>query len=153
MPANKDSFLWRPSLIDHRSAFDFHFCTPRKNQHLHQQEICPCIRGKRRGFYLQEHRECTTEVPRSPLGASDKGQKEHLLCQKMAFNRSVDEQDLLRETEEESWRLLMAPHDRFIDKENASKYNKGECLCILYENLTGTIWKYHPLKLRSPRHQ
>ncbi len=38
-------------------------------------------------------------------------------ARKMAFNRSLDEQDLFLETKKESWRLLMAPHDRFIDKE------------------------------------
>jgi hypothetical protein len=35
----------------------------------------------------------------------------------MAFDRSLDEQELLQETKEESLRLLMAPLDRFINKE------------------------------------
>jgi hypothetical protein len=35
----------------------------------------------------------------------------------MVFNRSLDEQELIWETEEESCRLLIAPHDRFFDEE------------------------------------
>jgi hypothetical protein len=36
---------------------------------------------------------------------------------KMVFDHSLDEQEHLQETEEESCWLLMAPLDRFIDKE------------------------------------
>jgi hypothetical protein len=72
---------------------------------------------KKAGFYFQECKECTAAVPRSPLGARGKGQQEYLLCQKKAFNRSLDEQELLLETEDESHRLLMAPLIRFINKE------------------------------------
>ncbi len=35
----------------------------------------------------------------------------------MAFDHSLDEQELPQETKEESRRLLMAPLDRIIDKE------------------------------------
>jgi hypothetical protein len=42
--------------------------------------------------------------------------RESTYSAKKAFDRSLDEQELLRETEEESHRLLMAPLDRFINK-------------------------------------
>jgi hypothetical protein len=38
-------------------------------------------------------------------------------AKKKAFDRSLDEQEILWETKEESCRLLMHPLDRFIDKE------------------------------------
>jgi hypothetical protein len=38
-------------------------------------------------------------------------------AKKMVFDHSLDEQELLWETREESCMLLMAPHDRFIGKE------------------------------------
>ncbi len=47
-------------------------------------------------------------------------------ARKMAFDHSLDEEDCLWETKKESWRLLMAPHDRFIDKKmqaNTTKEN------------------------------
>ncbi len=44
--------------------------------------------------------------------------RESTYCaEKMVFDCSLDEQELLQEIKEESRRLLMAPHDRFIDKE------------------------------------
>jgi hypothetical protein len=42
----------------------------------------------------------------------------------MAFNCSLDKQDLLWETKKESQRLLMAPHDRFIDSETKANITK-----------------------------
>ncbi len=53
----------------------------------------------------------------APLEQVAKDRESTYFARRMAFDRSLDEQDLLWETKEESWRLLMAPHDRFIDKE------------------------------------
>jgi hypothetical protein len=53
----------------------------------------------------------------TPLEQVTKGCKSTYCAKKMAFNRSFDEQELLQETKEESCRLLMAPLDRFINKE------------------------------------
>jgi hypothetical protein len=52
----------------------------------------------------------------------------------MAFDRSLDEQELLQEIEEESHPLLMALLDRFIDKETqadtAQENARASCMKI-----------------------
>jgi hypothetical protein len=53
----------------------------------------------------------------APLEQVTKDRESTYCAKKLAFDHSLDEQELLRETKEESRRLLMAPHDRFIDKE------------------------------------
>ncbi len=83
---------------------------------IYTNKIFPRIPGKRRGFYLQECRECTSKFPGSSLGASDKGCKSTYCAKKMVFDPSLDEQELLQTKEESCW-LFMAPLDRFIDKE------------------------------------
>jgi hypothetical protein len=52
----------------------------------------------------------------APLEQVIKDGKSTYVARKMAFDHSLDKQDLLQETEKESWRLLMAPCDRFMDE-------------------------------------
>jgi hypothetical protein len=55
-----------------------------------------------------------------------KNRESTYVARKIAFDHSLDKQDLLWETKKESWRLLMALCDRFIDKEikaNTTKAN------------------------------
>ncbi len=52
----------------------------------------------------------------------------------MAFDHSLDEQELLQETKEESHWLLMAPPDRFINDEmqvdTAQENARASCMTI-----------------------
>ncbi len=60
----------------------------------------------------------------APLEQVIKDKEITYFAKKMAFNRSLDEQDLHRETKDESQKLLMAPHDRFIDEEMQANITK-----------------------------
>jgi hypothetical protein len=53
----------------------------------------------------------------APLKQVTKDHESTYCAKKMVFNHSLDEQELLWETEEESCRLLMALHVRLINEE------------------------------------
>jgi hypothetical protein len=60
----------------------------------------------------------------------------------MAFDHSLDEQELLQETKEESHWLLMAPPDRFINDEmqvdTAQENARASCMTIWREQFEHT---------------
>ncbi len=77
-----------------------------------------------------------------PLEQVTKDQESTYCAKKMVFHHSLDEQELLQETKEESRRLLMAPLDRFIDKETqadtAQENACASCIKIWREQFKNT---------------
>jgi hypothetical protein len=85
-------------------------------------------------------------APQSSLGAPmeqvTKDGKSTYCAKKMVFDRSLNEQELLQETKEESCRLLMAPLDLFIGEKKeadiAQENARASCMTIQREQFEHT---------------
>ncbi len=79
---------------------------------------------------------------KNPLEQVTKDRKSTFCAKNKVFGCSLDEQELLQETEEESCRLLMAPLGRFINEETqadtAQKNDHASCMKILQEQFEST---------------
>jgi hypothetical protein len=137
----KKAFRRSQALLVTAALFDSTSAPPPARISIDTNKRSALASAEKGGVYISGNVENAPQNSlKVPLEQVTKDRKSTYCAKKMVFGHSSDEQELLQETKEESCRLLMAPLDRFMDKETQAD-TAQENACASHMKIQGEQFK------------